>query len=126
MEFAEEMGNKAEDFTVTGWIKGKIDEIIDAFSGEGNSGDEGDPTTVIGTGKGGAVKVNMDKEDIGYLRDLAEREFVNKFSTATLAPKISIKFTGAINKEADTDAMYSRMGTILKEQIAVAAEGAYL
>ncbi len=124
MKYADELGDKAEDFTVTGWIKDKIDEIVNAFSGEGE-GSEGDPTTVIGTGKGGAVKVNMDKEDIGYLRDLAERDFVNKFSTATLAPKISVKFTGAINKDVDTDAMYSRMGTILKEQIAVAAEGAY-
>jgi tape measure domain-containing protein len=124
MKYADELGDKAENFTITGWIQDKIGEITNALSGAG-SGDESDPTTIVGTGKGGSVKVNMDKEDIGYLRNLAEREFVNKFSTATLAPKISVKFTGAINKDVDTDAMYSRMSTILKEQIAVAAEGVY-
>ncbi len=106
-------------------IDNKLSGLIDSLTSEEDKGTEYKPTVVEGTGSKGNVKVSMDKEDIGYLRDLAEREFVNKFSTATLAPKITVKFTGAISKEADTDAMYSRIGRILQEQIAVAAEGVY-
>lgn len=84
-----------------------------------------DPITVEGTGSGGSVSVDMANQDLQYLRDMAERDYINKFSTATLAPNISVKFTGAISKDVDTDSMYRRIGKILTEEIAMAAEGVY-
>ncbi|HHV09756.1 MAG TPA: tape measure protein [Clostridiales bacterium] len=111
--------------SIYGNVTGKWNELLDKITNNEDTGTKQYPAVVEGTGSKGNVNVSMDKEDIGYLRDLAEREFVNKFSTATLAPKISVKFTGPISKEADTDAMYSRMSRILQEQIAVAAEGVH-
>lgn len=84
-----------------------------------------DPIIVEGTGSGGAVSVDMAEQDLQYLRDMAERDYINKFSTATLAPNISVKFTGAISKDVDTDSMYRRIGKILTEEIAMVAEGVY-
>ena len=77
---------------------------------------------VKGDGKNGAVKVEMSDEDIAYLRDAAERDFVAKIQHKTLAPNIKVNFTGPINKEADTDKMYKRITKILKEEIAMVGE----
>ena len=113
-------------------LSDKLSSYLDKFSLKGDTPfDIGDylkgidtPLTIEGTGKNNKVEVDMDDEDLKYLRDIAEREYVNKFSTATLAPKISIKF-GDVTKEADADKVAGRIKKILQEEIAIAAEGAY-
>lgn len=94
------------------------------FSGLGDLGTSSNPLAVEGTGKDGAVDVDMADEDLQYLRDIAEREYVNKFSTATLAPNIQITF-GDVHEEADADKVAGRIKKILQEEIALAGEGAY-
>jgi hypothetical protein len=66
----------------------------------------------------------MENEDIKYLRDIAERDYINKFSTNTLAPNVAISF-GDVHQEADADKVAGRIKMILQEEIATAAEGAY-
>lgn len=94
------------------------------FSGLGDLGTSSNPLAVEGTGKDGAVDVDMADEDLQYLRDIAEREYINKFSTATLAPNIQITF-GDVHEEADTDKVAGRIKKILQEEIALASEGVY-
>ncbi len=89
------------------------------FSDFGNA-----PMTVVGTGANGGVKVNMADEDLKYLRDIAERDYINKFSTATLAPAIQVTF-GDVHETADANKVAGRIRRILQEEIATAAEGAY-
>lgn len=72
----------------------------------------------------GKVDVKMSDEDLKYLRDIAERDYINKFSTATLAPNIQITF-GDVHEEADADKVAGRIRKILQEEIAMAAEGVY-
>lgn len=113
-------------------VSDKLSSYLDKFSLKGDTPfDIGDylkgidtPLTIEGTGKNNKVEVDMDDEDLKYLRDIAEREYVNKFSTTTLAPKINIKF-GDVTKEADADKVAERIRKILQEEIAVAAEGVY-
>ena len=64
----------------------------------------------------------MADEDLQYLRDIAERDYINKFSTATLAPNIQISF-GDVHQEADADKVAGRIKKILQEEIAIASEG---
>jgi hypothetical protein len=89
----------------------------------------GDITGIDKYMKNGALpvtgKVDISEEDLKYLKDIAEREYINKYSTTTLAPNIKIAFTGPISKEADVDKLAGRIEKILKEQIATAAEGSY-
>ncbi len=83
-----------------------------------------DPITANGTAENNSVEVNMENEDIKYLRDIAERDYINKFSTNTLAPNVAISF-GDVHQEADADKVAGRIKMILQEEIATAAEGAY-
>lgn len=83
-----------------------------------------DPGTIEGTGNNGKLEVDMSDEDLKYLRDIAERDYINKFTTATLAPNISIKF-GDVHETADADKVAGRIRKILQEEIAIAAEGSY-
>lgn len=101
-----------------------LENLKKTLTGDETGGSASNPVSVKGTGKNGAVNVNMDDDDLEYLRDIAERDYINKFSTATLAPNVTIKF-GDVHQEADVDKLAVRMERILQEQIAVAAEGGY-
>ncbi len=96
-----------------------------AFTGIPSKDDLGtpnNPISVQGTGANGNLAVDMAEEDIQYLRDIAERDYINKFSTATVAPNIQVSF-GDIHQEADADKVAGRIQRILREQIATAGEG---
>ena len=119
------MGKKAYG-TVSDKLGGLTSSLTSNGSGYDTSGfgTAGKPLNVKGTGSNGALKVDMSDEDLGYLRDLAERDYINKFSTATLAPNVTIKF-GDVHETADADAVAGRIRTILQEEITTTAEGAY-
>lgn len=87
-------------------------------------GSTSSPLSTEITGSKGAIDVNMAEEDTQYLRDLAEREYINKFNTTSLSPNVSITF-GDVHETADAEKVSKRIAQILREQIAVAAEGAY-
>lgn len=94
------------------------------FGNAGSSATAGNPATVKGTGKGGAVKVE-NEEDIEWMRKLAERDYVARIAQNTLSPNIKVEFTGPITKEADVDGVAAHMAERLKEIIATAPEGVY-
>jgi hypothetical protein len=121
--------NKGKDIAskITGaWdnLTGKIGEIPEIdLSGLGSGyGSASNPSTVKGTGQGGAVKVESD-EDIDWMRQLAERDYVARISQNTLAPNIRVEFSGPITKEADTDSVMTHVVDRLKDVIATAPEG---
>lgn len=106
-------------------ISNSIGDTLSSFT-KSLTGD-GFDTSKFGTESNPLViegDVNMADEDLQYLRDIAERDYINKFSTATLAPNITVSF-GDIHEEADTDKVLGRIKKILQEEIAVAAEGVY-
>ncbi|MCF6466341.1 phage tail tape measure protein [Clostridium sp. Cult2] len=101
--------------------KDKLSSLTNPFK---DFGTQTNPLTIQGIGSGGKVEVDMSNEDLQYLRDIAEREYINKFSTATLAPNIEITF-GDVHETADVDKVHGRIKKILQEEIAIAAEGVY-
>lgn len=111
-------------------LEGKLKGLTDKLTGNDKGKDTGfnfddfktDPITVKGTGKNDGVKVDMSDEDLQYLRDIAEREYINQFSTATMAPTITVSF-GDVHEEADVDKVQKRIRKILQEEIAMVAEG---
>lgn len=123
--FGKDLGKKAGQ-----WAVNSIQGIFNKFTGVlGNfKPGGGDLSGIEKYMKNGALpvtgKVDISEEDLKYLKDIAEREYINKYSTTTLAPNIRISF-GNVTKEADVDKITGRIEKILKEQIATAAEGSY-
>mgnify|MGYP000786403457 CR=1 FL=1 len=112
--------------------KGIADKVSGLFSGVNLGGGgmdysqfftAGNPAVVKGTGKGGAVKVEADSEDIEWMRKLAERDYVARIAQNTLAPNIRVEFSGPITKETDTDSVMTHVVNELKDIIATAPEG---
>lgn len=110
--------------SVTGLISG-----FGAGAGAGNNGmdfsqfaTDGNPATIKGKGKNGAVKVE-NEEDIEWMRKLAERDYVARIAQNTLAPNIKVEFTGPITKDADVDSVTSHLAEQLKEMVAIGPEG---
>lgn len=83
------------------------------------------PIPVTGTGADGSVKVNIADQDLQYLRDLAEKQYINKFSTAVLSPKLSVSFSGNVGDKNDQQRIYFTISKMLQEELATAAEGLY-
>jgi len=87
-------------------------------------GTQNNPLVVEGTEPNGELNVNMSDDDLKSLREIAERDFINQFTTATLAPTITVTF-GDVHETADAEKVAGRIQKILEEEIAMAAEGAY-
>ena len=66
----------------------------------------------------------MSDEDLRYMKDFAEQEFVNKFTTATLAPNVNFSF-GDVHENADVEKLRGRIEEILEEELSVVADGDY-
>ena len=90
-----------------------------------NLGTSSNPATVKGTGADGTMKVNITDQDLQYMRDLAEKQYINKFSTAVLSPKLNVSFSGNVGDKNDQKQIYSTISRMLKEELATAAEGYY-
>ena len=106
---------------------GGVGSALGSLSNLGASGlgTTGNPAAVKGTGAGGALNVSLEDEDIEYLRDLAERDYIMRIAQNTLAPNINVQFTGDIHETTDIDSIGSRITQILRDEIETAPEGLY-
>ena len=85
------------------------------------AGDTGD---IAGSAKGIADKLDVSTEVLEYLRDIAERDAINRFTTA----EVKIDMTGMTNRiegEADLDGVLSTLTDGFAEALVVAAEGVH-
>lgn len=127
------------DYTATaskGYAKGSAlaGKVSNLISGGGiggmdfgniPAGTAGNPATVKGTGKNGSMNVKLEDEDIDYLRELAERDYVARIAQNTLAPNIQVTFTGDIKQEVDYEKIGPVIADILQDEIDTAPEGLY-
>lgn len=85
--------------------------------------------TATGTGQTAANTAKMAKvldatgDDIKYLRDVAEREVINRFTTAEV--KVEMKNQNNINSNMDLDGVVDYLGNTLNEKLQVVADGTY-
>ncbi|WP_102274101.1 tape measure protein [Cytobacillus massiliigabonensis] len=119
------------------WGKGVEDKISGAFKMDdllGNAGvldnfpvadaldkigDKGSDTA--GNTKKMADSMEASEEDLKYLRDLAEQEVINRFTTAEI--KVDFSSQNTINSELDLDGIIDKFTEKLEEAIDIAAEG---
>lgn len=111
------------------WGKGAVDKLsnLGSFSNPLGDGIGGMGNVINGikddTGK---MKDSMEitEEDLKYLRDIAERDVINRFTTAEIKVEMSNTF-GDIRETVDVDGVLDHLTTKIGEQMAVAAEGVH-
>lgn len=122
------LGAKIEDKFSFG---GASDNIPKSEMGQGPSAldiakkDPADKKNKADTAKNTAkMAKSMDaaEEDLKYMRDLAERDVINRFTTASV--KVDFSSTNTINSDLDLDGIIDQFAEKLEEALDVAAEGA--
>lgn len=73
----------------------------------------------------GAMSQSMEisEEDLKYLRDAAELEVINKFTTSSI--KVNMTNNNAINNNMDLDGIVSHLENSIYESMSTAAEGVH-
>lgn len=67
--------------------------------------------------------MNKTDEDLSYLRDIAEQEAINRFTTAEV--KVDFAMSNKIDSSTDVDGLISVFTERFKESLTVAAEGSH-
>lgn len=67
-------------------------------------------------------KMDITEEDLKYLRDIAEQEVLNRFTTAEI--KVDMVNHNSINSDMDIDGVIDHFGSSLYEHLQTVAEGA--
>lgn len=70
-----------------------------------------------------AKQLDITSEDLKYLRDIAERDIVNRFTTAQI--KVDMTNHNTINNDMDLDGVTEHLRTTIEEQMYAAAEGVH-
>jgi hypothetical protein len=82
-----------------------------------NTGNTADNTSKI------AKSMEITSEDIKYLRDMAERDSVNRYTTASI--KVDMTNNNNVNSDMDLDSITEHLRSTVEEQMNAAAEGVY-
>lgn len=104
-----DLKNLNTDFTNTD-IYGKGD------NGGNNSGDEDDvqKVEIVNT-------VDIASEDLRYMRDIAEREAINQFTSKFVQPVVNVQF-GEVRETADVDAIVKKLTSDFVAELNTAGE----
>lgn len=73
----------------------------------------------------GAMKDALDitEEDLKYMRDIAEQEVINRFTTAEI--KVDMTNYNSVNSDLDMDGIVDALGSKVEEQMNISAEGVH-
>lgn len=141
---AQKWDKKQDDF-ING-LKGAKDNILDELGLGDMGGKNGDPAgTGKGSNPGGAGKGGGDvgkntgdtakntgkmadsledtEEEMKYLRELAEQEHINQFTTAEI--KVEMNNNNTLEKDADIDDVIRKLTEKLEEKMNRVAEGVH-
>ena len=70
-----------------------------------------------------ADSIELTKEDLAYLRELAEMEAINRFTTAEI--KVDMSNYNTINGENDLDGLVKVLSEKIEEEMHTVADGEY-
>ena len=91
-------------------------------SGLGGSGGVGDKVGKIADDTGAiSDKLDITDEDLKYLRDIAEQEAINRFTTAEIRIDMG-GINNTVNERSDLDGIVGYLEEKLYESMSVAAE----
>lgn len=116
-------GEGIED-TVSGMFDGSALDSLGAFD-LGNDLDSiyGNTDDIASNTAASADALDYAEEDLQYLRDIAEREAINRFTTAEI--KVEQQNTNYIEKDADLDGIMDAWANDFAEKLDVSEEGVH-
>lgn len=117
-EVGEDMENGIANFDLASILGGSRETLDEYGYGQDALGQIADNTSVM------ADSLSSADEDLAYLRDIAETEAINRFTTA----EVKIDMSGMQNRidsDMDLDGVLSALTDGFAEALAVAAEGAH-
>lgn len=109
------------------WINGASSAIKDALSTDSfdfSSMDNGTLGDIAGDTSKIADNSEISEEDLKYLIDIAERETVNRFTTASV--NITMTNNNNINEGQDIDGIVEVLATKLEEELQSVADGVHV
>jgi tape measure domain-containing protein len=108
---------------VSGFFGGGLDSI-DAFNmGNAWDGIYGNTADTAANTAATADALDIAEEDLAYLRDIAEREAINRFTTAEI--KVEQHNENHISKDADLDGIMDAWANDFAEKLEVSEEGVH-
>lgn len=124
--FGESIENKAKG--MFGTSDGGNVDTANMFSGAGYTAGKYDavPEDIANTAKNtkkAADSLDITNEDLQYLRDIAERDVINRFTTAEI--KVEMKNNNNISSSTDLDGLISDLTDKVTGALSMAAEGVH-
>lgn len=129
-ETSRAVSNASE--SVNEWLDGLGDSLSggtdtsDIFGGKDWESVIGNAIDGSGTGENIgdiADSIELTKDDLEYLRELAEMEAINRFTTAEI--KVDMSNYNTINGENDLDGLVVKLSEKIEEEMHIVAEGNY-
>lgn len=112
---------KAEDLDTSGYdISSEYLDSLPDPNVNGSYPDSGLPQDVINAIKDTAENTEIAKDDLKYLRDIAEQKVVNRFTTAEI--KVTTNMNNNINGEQDLDGIADYFQKVLEKAVNSTAE----
>lgn len=129
---AFESGYNTHTVFTEGWAKDAFTQGATKYNewkaakGADNNWDEVAGNTASIASSAGSIAASLDKtnEELEWIRDIAEREVINRFTTA----EVKVDFTGMTNQisnDMDLDGVISGFVGKFKESLETAAQGVY-
>ena len=116
---------------INSWFDSKLGSFDNIFADKGGvsvTGTAATPEELLSGIKGDtgdiSKKMDLTEEDLRYLRQLAEQEAINKFTTAEI--KVEMVNQNNISKDTDMDAVMAHFKGVLEEELAVVAAGVHV
>ena len=125
--FGEKIDDKISNFSLAD-IFGKVDipnpdDYTSSFSDAiANSGAGGNLDSIADDTSAIKDSVDITDEDLKYLRDIAEQEAINRFTTAEI--KLDMTSNNNVSSDADLDGIVDGMTTKVLEALEIVREGA--
>lgn len=97
--------------------------IDSAYTGTGAGSVADSLSSIAGDTSAISDSVDITDENLKYLRDIAERDVINRFTTAEI--KVDMQNTNTINSNMDIDGIVEQLTTGVADAMAQAAEGVH-
>ena len=132
---ADEMAEKMRNFTISGWLSDQFSSLSEndfpPVPDPEEQNQDGNPWQELLDHAGdtaqntAAIRDTLDitEEELEYMRDIAEREAINRFTTAEI--KVVQRNTNYLDSTSDLDGILDTWANGFAEKLEVSGEGVY-